>query len=188
MTLQRLFIALCLLVVTAFAGAQNMNPPTGVAQKQQQRKPTQKELEKARRQLEKQQAKDAKLKAESEQEKATEKDVVYLFGVGTNLNDSVVYITEVLPVRYLKLQKKTKFLPFRAEFSVQLQEYLEGTLGNTAETTCVFYDEKEKKAKKHWKKMCKRVQQNKEKALRVVDKAQFEFKKPGVGTIDNVAI
>jgi len=144
-----------------------------------------KELERAKKKLAKEEAKAAKRKAETALDKATEKDVVYMFGVGTNFNDSVVYVTEIIPVSYMKLEKKTKFLPYRAEFSIQLKQYLEGTLGLTNETTCMFFDDNRKKLAKRFYKLKKRYLDLGVTDLNVIDRAKFEFKKP---EIDNVAL
>ena len=78
----------------------------------------------------------------------SEEDVVYLFGVGTNFNDSTVYLTDIIPVHNLQIQKKTHFLPHRTEFSLQLREYLEGQLGLAHETTAIFFADKRKKIAK----------------------------------------
>ena len=70
---------------------------------------------------------------------------VYLFGVSQQLTDSVVYITFINEVDSLDLMKKTKFLPFRSEFSLQLKEYLEGTLKEDHQTACVYFATSRKK-------------------------------------------
>ena len=80
----------------------------------------------------------------------SEEDVVYLFGVGTNFNDSTVYLTDIIPVHNLQIQKKTHFLPHRTEFSLQLREYLEGQLGLAHETTAIFFADKRKKIAKNF--------------------------------------
>ena len=46
---------------------------------------------------------------------------VCLFGVSQQLTDSVVYLTFINEVDSYDLAKKTKFLPFRSEFSLQLK-------------------------------------------------------------------
>ena len=77
---------------------------------------------------------------------------VYLFGVSQELTDSVVYVTFINEVDSFDLAKKTKFLPFRSEFSLQLKEYMEGTLKKDHQTTVVFYSNSRKKlSKKYYK-------------------------------------
>ena len=118
-------------------------------------------------------------------EKATERDVVYIFGVGMNFNDTTIYVSEIQPIKYIKLQKKTKFLPFRSSFSLQFKTYLEGTLGLSKETTSIFYDTKEKKASKYLSKLKKRYLEKEKIRIVVVDTDKFQFKKPDY---DNVAM
>jgi hypothetical protein len=80
---------------------------------------------------------------------------VYLFGVSQLLTDSVVYITFINEVDSLDLAKKTKFLPFRSEFSLQLREYMEGTLKKDHQTTTVFFSTNRKKLSKKYYKIKK---------------------------------
>ena len=85
---------------------------------------------------------------------------VYLFGVSQQLTDSVVYITFINEIDSLDLQKRTKFLPYRSEFSLQLKEYMEGTLKKDHQTTCVFYSPNRKKLSKKYYKIKKRFLDN----------------------------
>ncbi len=105
-------------------------------------------------------------------------DVVYVFGVGINFNDSTVYLSDIIPVNYIRLEPKTKFLPHRAEFSLQFREYLEGKLGLVNETTSVFYAVKRKKAEKYYSKLKKRYFDEGVKDMIVVDPQLFSFKLP----------
>ena len=108
----------------------------------------------------------------------TDEDVIYLFGVGTNFNDSTVYLTEVTPLNGLRLDPKTKFLPARSDFSLQFREYLEGQLGLVYETTCVFFSEKRSKALKYAYKLRKRYLDQGYQNLIVVDAQKFSFRLP----------
>ena len=99
----------------------------------------------------------------------SEEDVVYLFGVGTNFNDSTVYLTDIIPVHNLQIQKKTHFLPHRTEFSLQLREYLEGQLGLAHETTAIFFADKRKKIAKNYYKLKKRYLDEGYSSLIVID-------------------
>ena len=85
------------------------------------------------------------------------KGKVYLFGVSQELTDSVVYVTFINEVDSFDLAKKTKFLPFRSEFSLQLKEYMEGTLKKDHQTTVVFYSNSRKKLSKKYYKIEKKV-------------------------------
>lgn len=103
---------------------------------------------------------------------------VYVFGVSQMLTDSVVYITNISEVDSIDLAKKTKFLPYRAEFSLQLKIYLEGTLGLKQQTACVFYStERKKLTKKHYK-IKKRYLDNPNTKIFVIDDQRFTFTHP----------
>lgn len=156
------------------------------AQEESAPKPTKREQEKALKALKAQEEKAKKQRMEMMEAQATENDVVYVFGVGTNFNDSVIYLTEIAEIHSMKLQKKTNFLPFRAEFSLQLREYLEGSLGNTNETCCMFYSDKRKKLSKRFYKLKKRYLDEGNWQIVMVGQDKFSFKKPDF--VDNVAM
>lgn len=142
--------------------------------------PTDKQAAKAAKRAENEAAKAEKKKQETLSQKsfvAKATDVVYVFGVSFNFNDSTVYVTEVQPVSYMKLEKKTKFLPFRSEFSMQLRVYLEGTLGESNQTVSIFYDKNRSKLAKRFYKMKKRSL-DMGKQLKVVGSDVFTFKNP----------
>jgi hypothetical protein len=101
------------------------------------------------------------------------KGKVYLFGVCQQLTDSVVYITFINEVDSLDLMKKTKFLPFRSEFSLQLKEYMEGTLKKDHQTPAVFYSTKRKKLSKKYYKIKKRYLDNPYTKIMPIDGFQF---------------
>ena len=101
------------------------------------------------------------------------KGKVYLFGVSQQLTDSVVYITYINEVDSLDLMKKTKFLPFRSEFSLQLKEYMEGTLKKDHQTTCVYFSVNRKKLSKKYYKIKKRYLDNSYTKIMPLDVFQF---------------
>ncbi len=101
---------------------------------------------------------------------------VYLFGVSQQLTDSVVYITIINEVDSFDLAKRTKFLPFRSEFSLQLREYMEGTLKKDHQTTCVFFSKSRKKLSKKYYKIKKRYLDNPYTKIIPID--SFRFKHP----------
>lgn len=101
------------------------------------------------------------------------KGKVYLFGVSQQLTDSVVYITYINEVDSLDLMKKTKFLPFRSEFSLQLKEYMEGTLKKDHQTTCVYFSANRKKLSKKYYKIKKRYLDNSYTKIMPLEKFQF---------------
>lgn len=100
---------------------------------------------------------------------------VYLFGVSQQLTDSVVYITFINEVDSLDLMKKTKFLPFRSEFSLQLKEYLEGTLKEDHQTACVYFATSRKKLSKKYYKIKKRYLDNSYTRIRTLEGFQFRY-------------
>lgn len=103
---------------------------------------------------------------------------VYVFGVSQMLTDSVVYITNISQVDSLDLEKRTKFLPFRSEFSLQLKEYMEGQLGLNHQTTCVFYAASRKKLSKKFYRIKKRFLDDPYKKVVMVDERYFSFRHP----------
>jgi len=172
------YAAMCLLLcLTSTAMAQSEDDTPQV---------TEREKAKAMRLLAKQEEKEKRQRIKMLEERATDKDVVYVFGVGTNFNDSVIYLTEINDIRALKLQKKTKFLPFRSEFSLQLREYLEGGLGLQNETCCMFYADKRKTLAKRYYKLKKRYLDEGGWRIVIVGQDKFSFKKPEFA--DNVAM
>jgi hypothetical protein len=106
------------------------------------------------------------------------KATIYIFGVSQMLTDSVVYITNINQVDSIDLERKTKFLPFRSEFSLQLKEYMEGQLALNHQTTCVFYASSRKKLSKKFYKIKKRYLDDPYKKIVMVDERYFTFKHP----------
>lgn len=106
------------------------------------------------------------------------KGTVYLFGVSQMLMDSVVYMTTINQVDSIDLDARTKMLPSRSEFSLQLKEYLEGQVGLHSQTACVFFATSRKKLNKQYYKIKKRYLDDKEKKIIVVDDRYFKFRHP----------
>lgn len=103
---------------------------------------------------------------------------VYLFGVCQQLTDSIVYITDINEVDSIDLERKTKFLPFRSEFSLQLKEYMEGRLQKRYQTACVFYSDKRKKLSKKFYKIKKRFLDNTYTKVVILGHERFKFRHP----------
>ncbi|MBQ9666377.1 MAG: hypothetical protein IJ635_05190 [Bacteroidaceae bacterium] len=103
---------------------------------------------------------------------------VYVFGVSQQLTDSVIFVTSICEVDSIDVEKKTKFLPYRSEFSLQLKLYLEGKLHLQKQTACVFFSTERKKLSKRYYKVKKRYLDNPETKLKVIDDQQFTFKHP----------
>lgn len=184
-----LFVPLCLQAQDRPSGpppgGMGGNAPRFAAAPKDTTEMTEKEKAKLRKKLAKAEAKQAKAKAEEAANMPTEDEVVYLFGVSTNLNDTIVYFSDIVAIPYVRLQKKTKFLPYRSEYSLQMREYLEGTLGEKFQTVSIFFSDKEKKVKKRFAKMQKRMADEGYGRIVLLGQEEFTFKKPDW---DNVAI
>ena len=137
--------------------------------------------------IKKQKAKAQKL--ESKQGKKTKETVnefvmqktegkVYVFGVSLMLGDNQVYVTDINEVDSISLQKKTKFLPFRSFFSIQLQQYTEGKLGQVKQTTSVFFDTNKKKLQKRLAKTKQRLLAKPNSVVTTISTDQFHFIHP----------
>ena len=103
---------------------------------------------------------------------------IYMFGVSQMLADSVIYITTINQVDSIDLEKKTKMLPFRSDFSLQLKEYMEGQQHLKHQTTCVFFAEKRKKLAKKQYKVKKRYLDNPDTKIVMLDEKSFTFRHP----------
>lgn len=128
----------------------------------------------------------SKLKKKAKQPKTMEvvnpfvkgKGTVYIFGVGQMLTDENVYMTDIIPVDSIDLDKKTKFLPFRFDFSTQMKVYLEGNLGLKKQTVCVFFSDKKQNLEKKYKKVKKRYDTNPDRTVTVLPSQDFKFVHP----------
>ena len=88
-------------------------------------------------------------------EKAKIKTDIIIFGVAISISDSVVYMTDMQEIGKVTVEKKTKFLVDRREYSNQLSEYISRT-GDGRMTTLVSYNLKKKKAEKRYLKIKER--------------------------------
>lgn len=88
-------------------------------------------------------------------EKAKIKTDISIFGVAISVSDSVVYMTDMQEIGKVTVEKKTKFLVDRREYSNQLSEYISKT-GDGRMTTLVSYNLKKKKAEKRYLKIKER--------------------------------
>ncbi len=88
-------------------------------------------------------------------EKAKIKTDISIFGVAISASDSVVYMTDMQEIGKVTVEKKTKFLVNRREYSNQLSEYISRT-GDGRMTTLVSYNLKKKKAEKRYLKIKER--------------------------------
>ncbi len=122
----------------------------------------------------------AETKSDSKEKK--NEDKVYVFGVGSAFGDSIVHFTSIIELKDIKLQKKTKFLPFRQVFSLQMKTYLEGTLGYMKQTCCVFYSDSKKKISKKYYKLKKAYLEESGSKVEVIGEELFVFQVPRIQT------
>lgn len=106
------------------------------------------------------------------------KGKVYMFGVCQQLTDTVVYITSICEVDSVDLDKKTSFLPMRAFFSDQLEEYVEKNLGRKNQTAAVFFSAKRNKLSKKLYKVKKYYLDNANNRVVALDESKFKFVHP----------
>lgn len=103
---------------------------------------------------------------------------VYLFGFSQAFGDSIAYISDVCRVDSIMLQKKTKFLPFRYDFSQQFKEYLEGEKSAKKQTSSVFYSTNKVALMKKQAKMRKRYLNMEHTTVVNIGDKEFKFIHP----------
>ncbi len=117
---------------------------------------------------------------DSKEAKGKKTDKVYVFGVGSAFGDSIVHFTSIVELEGIKLEKKTKFLPFRSVFSMQLKAYLEGTLGYMRQTCSIFFSDSKKKISKKYYKLKKVYLDESGSSLNIISNDQFTFTVPDI--------
>lgn len=100
---------------------------------------------------------------------------VYMFGVSTQLGDSVQYITSACQIDGADLTKKTQFLTYRESYSYQLRAYLEGTLNKKSQTTAIYFDTKQKRLQKRYSKMINKILKQDGVKLVTINPEEFIF-------------
>lgn len=103
---------------------------------------------------------------------------VYIFGVGYHFGDSTIYVTAIEEVDSIALQKKTKFLPYRSEFTLQFRQYLETTTNQSHMTCCVFFSDKRNTLLKRFNKVKGRYLNSPGAILEMIGDDKFKFKHP----------
>ena len=172
-------LLLCLMAATFSVQAQSSQT---LAEKQKEK--AAKQQSKIEKQKAKAATKESKKKAKKEKDPyeafglAKTAGCVYIFGTSTTLGTDEVLITEISQIDSLAVQKKTLFLPFRSSFSLQLQQYTEGTLGKTNQTTSIFFDENKKKLEKRLDKVKRHILTETSGTLTFINAEQFHFVHP----------
>ena len=99
---------------------------------------------------------------------------VYVFGVGTSFNDSVMYMSAPQRLDGALIQKKTGFLEDRTYYSFQFKNYLEANYPGY-ETCAVFYATSRKNIEKKYAKLRRRYRKDKELRVEEVPTNEFAF-------------
>ncbi len=81
---------------------------------------------------------------------------MYMFGFSASFQDSTIYITDIQEVKKVWIEKKTKFLLGRDNYSQQLKNYFSEKLQQPNRVCIIFYAENKKKAEKKMEKLKKK--------------------------------
>ena len=100
---------------------------------------------------------------------------VYITGVAASFSDSLVYFTNIQYVDSAAVDEKG-LLSGRAEYSMQLKDYLESNKKLKNRTCFVYYNRKKKNLQKEISKLKQKYQKNKSIVVLDVD-PEFTFKK-----------
>ena len=109
-------------------------------------------------------------------EKIDEPKRVYMYGVSFNFNDSVVYMTDVLYLDSMIINKDGSLQNY-ADYSYQLKVFMEGSLGKINQTCAVVYSDNRKKLEKRYVKTRKKFQADNNKVLMKLGSSSFAFRK-----------
>ena len=101
---------------------------------------------------------------------------VFLVGASASFSDSLVYITDIQFLDSASVSDKG-LLEGRAQYSMQLKDYLEGKKGMTDRTCFMYFSTKKKKLGKEMKKLKAKYEKGGALTLKNVD-ADFKFTKP----------
>lgn len=103
---------------------------------------------------------------------------IYIFGFSASFNDSTVYFTDIQHLDSAWIEKKSKFLLGRENFSYQLRDYLQESKSQPHRTCVVFYAFSKKDINKQMESLKKKYI-NKEKqayAINYIKQDEFSFK------------
>lgn len=101
---------------------------------------------------------------------------MYIVGVSASFADSLVYFTDVQFVDSVMLNKETKLLPERSQYSEQLDTYLEQVKGMEKRTCFIYFDKKKSALDKIVKKMKEEYKKGGKSILRELGD-EFKFTK-----------
>lgn len=101
---------------------------------------------------------------------------VFLVGASASFSDSLVYITDIQFLDSASVSDKG-LLEGRAQYSMQLKDYLEGKKGMKDRTCFMFFSEKKNKLEKQLKKLRAKYEKGGTLTLKTVD-SDFKLTKP----------
>lgn len=104
-------------------------------------------------------------------------DVVYVWGASISFNDTIVYFTEIQPLKGVKLEKGTGFLPNRQFYSYELKDYMNFKEDMPGRTSVILFSEKKSTLQKREAKIKKRLVEKEGKTVRYLGD-KFKFTKP----------
>ncbi|MCF0195352.1 MAG: hypothetical protein HUK00_09295 [Bacteroidaceae bacterium] len=100
---------------------------------------------------------------------------VYLFGVATTFNDSIVIMTDINSIDSAYVKNGT--LPERVIYSYQLEDYLETICKKPGATVAVIWGTDRKSVEKDFLKVRKRFLQDKTTKLEALPEEKFRFRR-----------
>lgn len=110
-----------------------------------------------------------------EENKETEKQTIYMFGVGAAFGDTTVCFTNIQTIEGEGLVNKG-FLKARNMYSMQFKNYLENAENLPHRTCAIYFSTKKNKLEKKYSKLKARYMEDKDKATRTIDSSKFSFK------------
>lgn len=108
----------------------------------------------------------------TQQEKKTE---VYLFGVATSFNDTLVHFTDIQPIEGATINKRG-FLEARNQYAYQLKNYLENAMNLPERTCAIFFHTNKSKLEKDYSKLRKKYLGEKSVKYETLPTSVFQFK------------
>ena len=102
---------------------------------------------------------------------------VYLFTASSQFGDTVMYVSDIIPVDSVQLTNKYDYLKYRSEFTYGFKQYLADNYGCENQTCAIFFDTKPKKIQKRFNKVLKRAKNNKL-SITLIPKDKYTFRLP----------
>lgn len=104
-----------------------------------------------------------------------EKTVVYLFGVATSFNDTLVHFTDIQAIEEANINKHG-FLEARNQYAYQLKHHLENAMNLPERTCAIFFHKNKSKLEKDYSKLRKKYIEKKSVKYETLPTSDFQFK------------